>query len=173
MLGEVRSAHRAADARSEGGVSKFWVRRMGNQLLALSAEDTTEMMKLPFHTALRIEVKQDRKLGHHRYFWLLCNRIAEALGKTTEEVARDLKYETGHYRIIGEVTMDHPEHGKVRVIRTEPLSISYDAMDQTEFVKFLERCIVAIVETYHMDRAAVIDAVKDILDAVAEGRRAA
>lgn len=154
-------------------MSKFWVRRMGNQLMALSAEDTAEMMRLPFHTALRVEVRQDRKLGHHRYFWLLCHRIAEALGKSTEEVARDLKYEIGHYRIIGESTVDHPEYGKVRVLRTEPLSIAWDAMDETEFSKFLDRCVLAIVETYHMNREAVIDAVRDILDAVAQGRNAA
>jgi hypothetical protein len=155
-------------------MSKFWVRRMGNQLMALSAEDTAEMMRLPFHVPMRVEVTQERRLGSLRYFWLLCQRIAAALGKDAEEVADELKYKTGHYEVVGERIVDHPEFGRIRDRTIQLKSISFPVMkDEGEFRKFLDRCVLAIVESYGMEREAVIDAVKDILDASAQGRNAA
>lgn len=80
---------------------------------------------------VEVEVRRPRNLQHHRLFWKLCSVIAESVPgfQTAENVAETLKLATGHYTTI---------KGKRDLYRI-PKSISFAAMDQSEFSAFFER----------------------------------
>lgn len=144
-------------------MSEFWAVRKGDALYPAEAESAVVFSRLPLGKALKIDAKQQRNGNHHRLFWVFCTRIANALGIEAEAVSDHLKVETGHCYTI------KTRKGWVKY----PKSISYAKMDQTEFGNFFDRCIVLVCEEWGMQRADVLDAVKDIVDGSLPWNRAA
>lgn len=135
-------------------MTKFWVIRSGDCLKPDSVESAAEFSSLPFGKPIWIEARQPRHAAHHRLFWLLCARIAVAIGATSENVCDVLKIATGHCTIVRTKT-----YGDLRL----PKSISFAKMDQMEFREFFDRCILVIESEWGMERRDVLAAVEDIL----------
>jgi len=136
-------------------VAGFWVRRIGGTLAPIGPEDFAALCKLPCTGEdLYVEVKRPRNGAHHRLYWTMCQRIAEAIGSEAENVSDILKISTGYCTIIKTAT-----YGEVRL----PKSISFAAMDQTGFSSFFERCVQVIQSEWGIKRADVQAAVADLL----------
>lgn len=135
-------------------MSVMWLVRAGDVLKPADVESAAEFSRLPFAKPVRAEVKLPRNSAHHRLFWLLCTRIANAVGAEVETVSDILKIESGHCVIVGSA-----KYGEIRL----PRSISFKAMDQTEFAKFFDRCLDVIVSNWGIARADVLAAVEDLI----------
>ena len=124
------------------------------QLRPFGQESAHALGKIPFNKPLQVEVKQPRNSKHHRLFWTLCARIGDAVGCEHEDIAYLLKVRTGHVRHV------HTKKGIVEV----PLSISFQAMDQTAFKDFFDRCVTTIYSEFGIAVPDVLAAVRDLLD---------
>lgn len=129
-------------------MSEFWVHRVGSVLAPLDMESVDELDKLPRNKPLHVEVKQPRNAAHHRLYWSLCARIAEARGVTAENVSDVLKIATGHV-----TTVRTKSYGEIHI----PKSISFAKMDQTAFREFFERCVMVIYEEWQIEPETVSD----------------
>jgi hypothetical protein len=127
---------------------EFWVERLGGVLHPADQESVEEFAKLPTGRPLHAEVKQPRNAAFHRLYWALCARIANAKGVTAENISDVLKIATGHVTILSTKS-----YGQVHV----PKSISFAAMDQTEFKAFFERCVLVVYEEWRIDPEMVAD----------------
>jgi len=122
---------------------------LAGALRPVDQESLDEFSRLPVGKPLHVEVKQPRNAAHHRLYWSLCARIANALGTTTAENVSDvLKIATGHFTLV-----NTKRYGRVHI----PKSISFAAMDQTEFREFFERCVLVIYEEWKIDPELVSD----------------
>lgn len=126
----------------------FWAQRVGGTLVPDSVESSAVFAKVPFGKAVHIEVKQPRNGGFHRLYWALCQRVADGVDASSENISDTLKIATGHCTIV-----KTKSYGELRL----PKSISFAAMDQTAFSEFFERCIRVIYEEWKIDPAAVAD----------------
>lgn len=142
-------------------MSVLWLKRVGNALVPDADDSASQLARLPFGKALRAEVKQPRNTRHHRLYFALCHRIADAVGSTAENVSDLLKIETGHCDIIRS-----KKYGEIRL----PKSIAFASMTQDEFSKFFERCVLCVYENWGIARADVLVAVGDLLDSKTEKR---
>lgn len=106
-----------------------------------------------------VEIKQPRNAKHSALYWVLCHRIADAVGTTSENVSDLLKIGTGHCTTIKSKSL-----GEVRL----PRSISFAKMGQTEFADFFERCISVITTEWGIARPDVLSAVSDLLASSSE-----
>lgn len=129
----------------------LWVQKRSNALVPDGDESIAEFAKLPFGKSLQCEVKRPRNGPHHRLFWTICTRIANGIGTNEENVSDLLKISTGHYTLVKSKSL-----GELKL----PKSISFAAMEQTDFSVFFERCLVIIFEEWGIDR----DAFSDLLD---------
>jgi len=129
-------------------MTTFWVERMAGALRPVDDESLEEFSKLPVGKPLEVTVRQPRNAAHHRLFFALCARIANARGVTTEAVADVLKIATGHV-----VTIDTKKYGRILV----PKSISFASLDQTAFRDFFERCAAVIYEEWLIEPEMVND----------------
>lgn len=113
----------------------LWVRRIGNQLHADGNEALAVLMAMPIDKPMECVVTLKRSAKHHRLYWKICARIAQALdrdGLGSEEVSDFFKKATGHFTIIESKTFGPIE-------RLD--SISFAKMDQLAFREFFEKCI--------------------------------
>lgn len=94
-----------------------------------------------------VEVTRPRNLQHHRLYWALCTKIANAIDVTPENVSDVLKLRTGHFETVQ--TKSGPVH--------LPRSISFAKMDQAEFREYFERCcrVVSMEWLPHMSAKQV------------------
>lgn len=129
-------------------MSEFWVQRLAGALRPADDESMDALMALPIGKPLHVEVKQPRNAAHHRLFWALCARIAEAKGVTAENIADVLKVATGHV-----TTVSTKSYGRIHI----PKSISFAAMDQTAFRDFFERCVVVVYDEWQIEPEFVND----------------
>ena len=129
-------------------MAEFWCERMAGALRPVDTESLDEFSKLPVGKPLHVEVKQPRNAAHHRLYWSLCARIATSLGLTAENVSDVLKVATGHVTL-----METRRYGQIRI----PKSISFAAMDQTEFREFFERCVLVVYEEWKIEPEIVAD----------------
>lgn len=129
-------------------MSDFWCERIGGALRPTDQESLEEFSKLPSGKPLHVEVKQPRNAAHHRLFWALCARIAEARGVTAENIADVLKIATGHFTLVRTKS-----YGEIHI----PKSISFAKMDQTEFRMFFERCVLVVYEEWKIEPEMVAD----------------
>lgn len=88
-----------------------------------------------------LEGRRPRLLAHHKKFWKLMTLVWENQSHyaTPEQVCNAFKFAIGHYdvtryKVRGEVI----EHHELR-------SISFAAMDQTEFANFYGRAVTFLV----------------------------
>lgn len=128
--------------------------RNGNALKAFGSESDAVLSKVPFGKVVYVEVKQPRNGKHHRLYWSLCSRIGDAIGVESETVSDVLKIRTGH------CTNVQTKRGILQL----PKSISFAAMDQTEFREFFEKAVTVIVSEWGIARSDVLDCVKDLLE---------
>lgn len=133
----------------------FWAIRSGNSLRPWGAESGDQFAKLQHDKPLYVEVKAPRNSKHSALYWVLCHRIADAIGVDHENVSDLLKIETGHF-----TTIKSKKHGELKL----PRSISFAKMDQEAFGKFFEGCLVAITTEWGIARPDVLAAVSDILE---------
>jgi len=124
------------------------MQRVGETLVPDSAESAAEFARLPAGKPLHVEVKQPRSGAHHRLYWSLCHRIAQAKGLNAENVSDLFKISSGHCTIIRS-----RKYGEIRL----PKSISFASMEQTEFSAFFERCVQVAYSEWGIDPAAVSD----------------
>lgn len=141
-------------------MSDFWASRVGDSLTPVDAESFAAFSKLPFGRPLHIEAKQPRNGAHHRLYWALVHRIANAVGCAPEALSSHLKVRTGHVATVR--TKDG--------LREYPASISFAALDQTQFSEFYNRCITVICEDLGLRRPDILEACKDLIDGGTEKR---
>jgi Protein of unknown function (DUF1367) len=141
-------------------MSEFYAKRHGNTLYPDGDESIAEFASVPFGKPLRVEVKQPRNVQWHRLYFALCHRIANGIGSTSEKVSDTLKVATGHC-----TTLRTKSYGSIQV----PKSISFAAMDQTEFSAFFERCVKVIYEEWGIEPEAVADLLTPTLTHSPEG----
>lgn len=134
-------------------MTTFWAQRFGESLRPLGPESAAQLGKLPFQKDLKIAVFQPRHAKRHRLFWLMCERVAAAIGADSGVVADLLKIETGHC-----VVVKSARYGIVRI----PKSIAFHAMDETQFREFFNRCVVAICENWGSSKPEVLAAMADL-----------
>ena len=125
----------------------LFVQKVGDALVPDSDESREILEKLAPGRSYRCEVKQPRNLQFHRLYFALCQRIGSGVGLTAENVSDLFKLATDH------VTVIKTKAGMVKV----PKSISFQAMDNTEFSAFFERCVAAAYEHWGIDPADVAD----------------
>ncbi len=135
-------------------MTDFWGIRAGNSISPTDAESWSEFCRVPIGKPLHIEVKQPRNSQHHRLFFALVHRMAQALGVNSEALRDHLTVRAGHVNVVK--TKDG--------IREYPASIAFHAMDQLEFNQFFNRCVVAICEDWGMKKPDLLDAVRDLID---------
>jgi hypothetical protein len=133
----------------------FWVIREGMSLKAYGPESASLIAKLPFGKPVHVEAKQRRNARHSALYWVLCHRIADAVGTTSENVSDLLKIGTGHCTIV-----KSKKYGEVRL----PQSISFAKMDQAAFREFFDKCLVVILTEWGIASEDVREAVKDLLE---------
>lgn len=138
-------------------MADYWAIREGMALRPFGAESATVFGKIPFGKVVHVEVKQPRNGGHHRLYWVLCKRIADAVGCEDEDIHHILKVRTGHVKQVK----------TKRGIEEIPLSISWAKMDQVAFEKFWDKCLHVIEAEFGIVRPDVLAAVDDILHPVA------
>lgn len=136
-------------------MADFWAIREGDTLRPYGADSAAAFSKLPFGKLLRIEAKQPRNPKLNRLYWVMVHRIANAIGADSENVSDLLKIETGHCHIV-----KSKKYGEVRL----PRSISFAEMDETAFRTFFDKCVLVIYEEWGIQRADVLDAVRDLFD---------
>lgn len=135
-------------------MSTFWAIRSGDTLKPDGVESAVAFSKLPFGKPVKVEAKQPRNGRFHRLYWVMCQRIADAIGAEAENVSDTLKIATGHCRIV-----NTKKFGVIRL----PDSISFAAMDETAFREFFERCVQTIYNEWGIEKKDLIDVLNDVL----------
>lgn len=134
-------------------MATFWAQRSGNSLKAFGSESDSVLARVPFGKVVYVEVKQPRNGKHHRLYWTLCQRIADAIGSEAETVSDVLKIRTGHCNNV------QTKRGVLQL----PKSISFAAMDQTKFSEFFEQCLTVIYGEWGIARPDILEVMKDLL----------
>jgi hypothetical protein len=101
-----------------------------------------------------VTVTQQRNARFHALYWVLCSRIANAVGAEVETVSDMLKIGAGHCHVV-----KSKKHG----ILLLPKSISFAKLDETGFRTFFEACVMTIYTEWGIDRQDVLAAVNDLL----------
>lgn len=109
--------------------------------LAPADETAYDLLKRVAHGELvMVELKRPRNLGHHKKLFALLRAVYPSAGYPNEyALLNALKVYLGHYTVS--------QTKKGRPIATTK-SISFAAMDQTEFAAFYDGCVEAIVEHF-------------------------
>lgn len=133
---------------------KFFVQRKDGGLMPCTAEDAAALAKLPFGKPIQVEAITPRNGRHLALYWILCQRIANAIGAEPENVSNTIKLATGHYTAFKTKT-----YGTVKI----PASISFAKMREEDFRDFFERCCQVISTEWGIEKPEVLAAVEDIL----------
>lgn len=141
-------------------MSKLWAMRVGSTLHPADAESAAVLAKFTVGKLVMVEARQPRNGPHHRLFWVMCTRIANAIGAEPENVSDVLKVETGHC-----VTVKTKD-----TIYKFPRSISYASMDQSAFSSFFERCLGVIYSQWGITRPDILSQLEDVLTPKTEQR---
>lgn len=106
-------------------------------------------------TVVAVEVTRPRNIQHHRLYWAMCSKIAQAIDVEPENISDVLKLRTGHYVTVN--TKSGPVH--------LPRSISFAKMDQAAFREFFERCakVISMEWLPHMSAKQVQSEVLELL----------
>ena len=133
-------------------MSVLWLRRVGDTLVPDSTEAAADFSRLPPGRPLKTVVTCPRNGKHHRLYWLICKRIANAVGTESDVISDMLKIATGHCRIVKSKTM-----GVLKL----PKSIAWSAMDQQDFNGFFDRVMLAIKENWGGE---ALEAIADLVE---------
>lgn len=124
---------------------KFFARRRGHTLVPISKASALEMERIPEGVEVRVEAVRQRNGKHHRMIWALFSYTASALNDgptpqawTAEDVAEHLKIATGR---VEEIRLTGAMAKRYGPVAFRPASISYSAMDETEFSAFADAAV--------------------------------
>tara|TARA_B100002003_G_scaffold247435_1_gene279022 strand:+ start:1363 stop:1863 length:501 start_codon:yes stop_codon:yes gene_type:complete len=148
----------------------LYLRKKGNALVARDPEAMNALARIPDGTNVQVKVTRQRSIEHHRWFWRLCEAIAETLremgsdDETKETVVAKLKVACGHARIISVGPLAARRMGlPTPLIAMPALSIAFHNMDQEEFREFTRRCKV-FISTELLPHLALSDLSRQIDD---------
>jgi len=134
-------------------MARMTLRRSGNSLVPANISSGREMLRIPEGEILHANVGARRNIRFHRMYWALCTYIAEALnagpGKirwTQEMVSDRLKIATGRAQVIRLGKREAARYGCSHAIK--PASISFAAMDETEFGDFVDECVRFVLDHF-------------------------
>jgi len=115
--------------------------RRGNHLVPELEMDLRALEGIGQGQRVRLEIKEFRNLDRHRAYWAMLQDVVDATDRalSSERLHEVLKLETG---VIDLVRL--PTGLTVAV----PGSISFDKMDESEFVKFFARAQEWLSRTY-------------------------
>jgi hypothetical protein len=131
-----------------------WFIREDSALRPFGRESATLFDKVPQGKPVFVEVRQPRNAKHHRLYWTMCARIAEAVGCEGEDISHILKIRTGHVK----------EVKTKRGIEEIPLSISFKDMDQEKFRNFFDKCLYVIEHEIGVARPDILAEMKDLIE---------
>lgn len=134
-------------------MADLWAIREGMALRPFGAESGAVFSKIPFGKPFYVEVRQPRNGAHHRLFWTLCTRIADAVGCESEDISHIIKVRTGHVRIVK----------TAKGIQEIPRSISFASMDQIAFKAFFDKAVYVIENEFGIAKPDILAAVADLL----------
>lgn len=122
----------------------FFVTCNGKALIPNSKAAQIELDRLPRGIPLSVDPKQRRNGKFHRLAFAFFTYVADALSNgptakewTAEDVLTHIKLATGHVETVRLSTRDRERLGVD--FAALPKSISFSAMDEDEFGRFMER----------------------------------
>ena len=120
---------------------KVFLRRTPQGFVPAYDRDVDLLSHIPVGAIVSTRPKRPRRIRRHRWWWALLNRVADShpFYSRAEQVLTHLKMRTGW---VDATTLVNGED--VQVIYT-PRSISFDAMDETEFAQFIDRALDVVV----------------------------
>jgi hypothetical protein len=126
----------------------LWLKRINGTLVPDSAESAVEFARLPSNKPLRCEVKQPRSLQHHKLYFSIIHRIANAKGVSADVVDQMLRIASGHCDIVRT-----KRYGDVRL----PKPLKFSKCDQLQFRAFFEAAVAAAYTEFGIDPAVFSD----------------
>lgn len=134
---------------------KAFFRRTMTGLIPEGDESNAILRGVKIGAVVMVEVSRPRNIQHHRLYWAMVSKIANAIDVEPENVSDVLKLKTGHFVTV------NTRSGPVQL----PRSISFAKMDQAEFKAFFERCCKVISTEWlpHMSARQVSDEVLNMM----------
>lgn len=119
---------------------------MTRTLSGLAPADDTAMMalrRIKIGEHVRVEMTKPRNIHFHRMFFAMLNTVWTSCGdwNSAEELLTELKFRVGH---VEKQNIVDRQSGEVIAEVVTPKSISFGAMDDTQFRTFYNRCIDVI-----------------------------
>lgn len=110
-------------------MSEVFLRKNLHSLEAIDEEGAAALRKLSHGDTVKVKITKPRNIKHHRLFWALVGIVFENQERypSREALVAALKAATGHAELL-----PMPNGNMVYI----PKSISFAAMDQTQFDKF-------------------------------------
>jgi hypothetical protein len=128
--------------KSERPVYAF--QRVSNSLVPEMSFDLAALDGIAQGERVRVEIKQWRNSGRMRLYWKMLSYVREATecAPTSEALHSAIKLE------LGFGTPVRLRNGMTVLV---PASISFEAMEEQEFVAFLDRAVEFLSATYGFD----------------------
>jgi len=125
------------------------VKSLNNTFSCAYNSDLDSLKKIKPNEMVEVEIKKKRNIMHHRKFFALIDLVYQnqELYTNSENLRNDLTIAAGYYD-----TRFNFEG--VEII--EAKSISFAAMDQTEFNDFYNAVVDTIVKHFHFDKDDII-----------------
>lgn len=137
----------------------LWSSDKGDGLFAAYPHDRSALASVPYDRNLKVTVSMPRNRGRHDKYFALCQFCADHSSYSKEEVDQLLRIRAGH------CTVARLRDGTIAHL---PRRLNWGAMDETEFVRFLDR-VVQVITTDILPGIA-IQAVHDELAGMLERR---
>jgi hypothetical protein len=138
-------------------MTRFFVKRVHNELVPADEESVEEMDKLPHGKLLEVTVKYRRSNPHSSLYWMLCKRLARSMGMNHERVSDRFKIETGRY--TQEHIHDIDSEAGHWVLHLD--SIAFSKMDQTEFNDFFRNCVEIATTKWEIPYESLADLLEE------------
>ncbi|GAF90795.1 unnamed protein product [marine sediment metagenome] len=134
---------------------ELYVTRTGGRLVPVSAASEEAIKELVEGEILKVKVSRPRNVGHHQKFFALMKIVFENQSHYTniEHMRKVLTMRAGYYDAV--VT----SKGTIYL----PKSISFAAMDQSEFQDFYERILDVCVIEIGVDQEQLMKEIESFL----------
>lgn len=121
-------------------MSELWMRRGLKGLEPLDDSGLEVLRRLKQGDVIKAEITKPRNIRHHRKLFALLNLVWSSCGDwpSVEDLLTELKKRMGLYDECGEI-VDRATGQVFKVVKLR--SISFSAMDQSEFDTFFEKAI--------------------------------
>lgn len=103
-----------------------------------------------------VEVKHERNIRRHRFYWALCTKVWDNLENelfpTVEDFSDALKIMAGHrsrFWIPPGVPLDDGKvTGPEGMWGFRPLSIAFSKLEEGKFAQFIDRCVALVLKWF-------------------------